>query len=326
MKSNKGFSLVELIVSFAILAIAGTAIYGLMSAGTNHFTRTGTDVGLQYEQQVVVNRLRDTIIEASNAINYDVDAEGNDSLLIYSLEDMGVTSSGAHTHTYKYRVSKIYLEGNQLKKISALYDDVDSVTSTLSGVTATDDSLLGDNVKHIDFDLSDIANGKIEFEITFEQGESEITSKQIVSLRNNVIDSTTSGEIFVSSEIFTVDFIRSILIKRNGSTVGADTLISVDGVNDVYVPFEYEITGNEYSDGSYTYTGTWSLVSAVPGITVTSDGIVKIEASVVADAHLLPGTPQNLATLTLTSVDNPSKRWKIPDSSFYYRRSSYENR
>ena len=42
--------------------------------------------------------------------------------------------------------------------------------------------------------------------------------------------------------------------------------------------FEYEITGNEYSDGSYTYTGTWSLVSAVPGITVTSDGIVKVEA------------------------------------------------
>ena len=73
MKSNKGFSLVELIVSFAILAIAGTAIYGLMSAGTNHFTRTGTDVGLQYEQQVVVNRLRDTLIEASSALNYNND-------------------------------------------------------------------------------------------------------------------------------------------------------------------------------------------------------------------------------------------------------------
>ena len=308
MKSNKGFSLVELIVSFAILAIAGTAIYGLMSAGTNHFTRTGTDVGLQYEQQVVVNRLRDTLIEASNAINYNNDPVNDiNELLVYSLEDMGVTSSGAHTHVYKYRVSKIFLEGNQLKKISALYDDVASVT-TLSGVTATDDSLLGENIKDISFDLTEINDGKIAFEITFEQGEKEITSRQIVSLRNNVIDSTNSGEIFVSSTIMTESFINSVQILRNGSDAGAETIISVDGVNDIYIPFTYLITGNEYSESSYTYTGTWSLVSSVPGITVESDGRVKVEASVVADAGLVAGaSPQNLATLTLTSVDDPSK-------------------
>ena len=303
MKSNKGFSLVELIVAFAILAIAGTAIYGLMSAGTNHFTRTGTDVGLQYEQQVVVNRLRDTLVEASNAINYDVDGEGNSSLLVYSLEDMGTTGSGAHTHNYKYRVTKIFLEGDQLKKISALYDDVADVT-TLSGVAATDNSLLGENVKHIDFDLSEIEKGKIAFEITFESKDKEITSKQIVSLRNNVIDSTDSGAIFVSSIVTNESFIEEMHILRNGVVLGAETTISIDGINDTYVPFTYLIKGNAYSDESYVYTGSWSLVSTVPGITVDSDGMVKIDASVVADAHLVPGTPQNLATLTLTSVED----------------------
>ena len=71
MRNNKGFSLVELIVAFAITAIAGLAVFGLMSAGTNHFTRTGNDVGLQYEQQVVVNRLRDVLLESSDALRYD---------------------------------------------------------------------------------------------------------------------------------------------------------------------------------------------------------------------------------------------------------------
>ena len=81
MKNNKGFSLVELIVSFAILAIAGLAIYGMMSTSTNHFKKTGGDVGLQYEQQVVVNKLRDTLLESSNALSYD----DSTKILLYTI-------------------------------------------------------------------------------------------------------------------------------------------------------------------------------------------------------------------------------------------------
>lgn len=298
MKSNKGFSLVELIVAFAILAIAGTAVYGLMSAGTINFKRTGADVGLQYEQQVVVNRLRDTLIEASKAVNYGVDGEGNQTLLVYSLEDMGVTSSGAHTHEYKYRVSKIFLDGDKLRKISVLYDTVDEVT-TLSGVAAGDDSLLGENVTHLNFDLSDIANGRIGFEITFEQDGREVTTSQIVSLRNNIIDSTSSGEIFVSSSVMTESFIDSVMILRNGVDAEAETTIYLDGTNDITVPFTYKIKANEYSEGTYHYTGIWSLVSSVAGISVNANGEVRVSHDVA--------TGNNLATLRITSVDDPSR-------------------
>ncbi len=298
MKSNKGFSLVELIVAFAILAIAGTAIYGLMSAGTINFKRTGADVGLQYEQQVVVNRLRDTLIEASKAVNYGVDGEGNQTLLVYSLEDMGVTSSGAHTHVYKYRVSKIFLDGDKLRKISVLYDTVDEVT-TLSGVAASEDSLLGENVTHLNFDLSDIANGRIGFEITFEQDGREVTTSQIVSLRNSIIDSTTSGEIFVSSSVMTESFIDSVSILRDGEDAGAETTIYLTGSGAVSVPFTYKIKANEYSEGTYNYSGKWSLVTSTNGIHLSGDGVVVVDSNVATGA--------NLATLRVTSIDDPSR-------------------
>ena len=118
MKDNKGFSLVEMIVSFAILAIAGLAVYGLMSTGTMHFKRTGSDVGLQYEQQVVVNKLRDVLLESSNALSYD---DATKTLYVYNQEDMGPTAPGATTHTYKYKVTKIFLSGTELRQVSKIF-------------------------------------------------------------------------------------------------------------------------------------------------------------------------------------------------------------
>ncbi len=311
-KNNKGFSLVELIVAFAIIAIAGTAVYGLMSAGTNHFTRTGNDVGLQYEQQVVVNRLRDVLLESSDALSYDDSAK---ELVVYSQEDMGPTAPGALTHEYKYRVTKIYLEDTLLKYVSVIYDDIADVTAV--GLAADDTNpnmgLFGEEVKDVSFDLSKLDEGKIGFTLTFESDGKEIISDQIVSLRNRVLNSDDPDEIFVSNTDFVNSFIQYIRILRNDVYLspGELTIIVKNGSETVSVPFKYEITASTYSE--YPYVGRWSLLDSVSGMSVdSSTGIVTVDSTV-------PDGTTNI--LKIESIDDPSKYQtctiKVSDTGSY---------
>ncbi len=308
MKNNKGFSLVELIVSFAILAIAGVAVYGLMSTSTSHFTRTGSDVGLQYEQQVVVNRLRDVLMGASDALSYD---DATKTLVIYSQEDLGPLPGGGVGHTYKYNVTKIYLNGEQLKQVSKLFDTIADVDATT--LVDADASLLGESVKDVSFDLSDIAGGKIGFTIWFEDDGRELSSKQVVSLRNKVLNSDNPTEIFTTSSGFMDSFIRYITIYRNevALTPSDTSEIALTGANTVRVKFDYRVTANEYSDR--TYNCVWSLVNDIDGWSVDSNGFVEVDKTKVSAG--------DVNVLKVTSVDDITKyqtvNLRIVDDGYY---------
>lgn len=114
-KNNKGFSLVELIVTFAIVAIIGVAVYGFMSVSNRQFMNTTSDVGLQYDQQIVVNQIRDYILESSNSIYYD---DVDQSLYVFKQTDESIAGVapdpgvpgdlGTPGVNYSYLVSKIH--------------------------------------------------------------------------------------------------------------------------------------------------------------------------------------------------------------------------
>lgn len=309
MKNNKGFSLVELIVAFAILAIAGTAVYGLMTTSTNHFTKTGNDVGLQYEQQVVVNRLRDVLMGASDAISYD---DSSKTLVIYNQEDMGPIPGGVG-HEYKYNVTKIYKNtgSTELKQVSKIFDTIADVDA--SSLSDDDSSLLGENVKDISFDLSDIDGGKIGFTIWFEDDGRELSSKQVVSLRNKVLNSDDPSEIYTTSSGVMNSFIRFITIYRNGVALTPSDYseIALTGLSSVSVKYDYVVTANEYS--GRTYNCVWSFVNDIDGWDVDSNGMVRIDGTKVSSGD------ENV--LKVTSVDDITKyqtvNIRIVDDGYY---------
>ncbi len=86
MKSNKGVSLVELIIAIAVLAMLMTAVGGLMSSNTIIFKKVKSDVEVSNTAQEVYNHIKDSILQA----NY-VEVEGYtaDKKLVFAPTDVG---------------------------------------------------------------------------------------------------------------------------------------------------------------------------------------------------------------------------------------------
>lgn len=301
MKNNKGFSLVEAIVAFAIASIAALSVFGFMVFGNSSFKSTSTDVGLQYEQQIVVNQVRDLILESTNALsNGAVSGEGavipdKSQLIIYNTTK---TSSG----TAAYEATRITFESEDsaesgtIYKNSLVFDDISSVD-----VNSFDDDLnriLGENVSDIEFDLSEVDDGKVSFTIEFTNNGKSIKSKQIVSLRNNVVNSDDVNDIFVSETKYLNSFIDYVEILKNGVLIKNDSIAKA-GDNDIYVDYTAKAVGKKYSE--FDYSVDWSIIKSEAdkdlNISVSA-GRVKIASDVPA------GT---VFELRATSVDDRSK-------------------
>ena len=68
--NNKGFSLIELIITVAILTIITSAILGFIVTGTKSYGNVNEEVELQQEAQLSFNQLSDLIIDSTNGIKY----------------------------------------------------------------------------------------------------------------------------------------------------------------------------------------------------------------------------------------------------------------
>ena len=194
-KNNKGFSLVELIIAFAIAAIAGMAVVSMMSMSNNSFRRSSRDVGLQYEQQIVVNQIRDFILESTDAISYD---ETKKALYVFSQGIITETESGTGNVVQKdsYEITELSFvkeeapAGGEEPETGEIRYRTVGVTSIDGGyetqLDAEDKILLGEKVKDISYDLTQVEKGKVSFTITFLDEDKEFTSTQTVSLRNKI--------------------------------------------------------------------------------------------------------------------------------------------
>ena len=83
-EQNDGFSLVELIVSMAILMIAGAALIGFLSYCMGQYKRTNEEVDLQYASQVFDNRFKNHLMQAQSVCLTD------DGQILYLQVDDGL--------------------------------------------------------------------------------------------------------------------------------------------------------------------------------------------------------------------------------------------
>ncbi|MCR4936672.1 MAG: prepilin-type N-terminal cleavage/methylation domain-containing protein [Lachnospiraceae bacterium] len=71
MKKNKGYTLVELLVSMVVLMMVLTEVYVVMSNGSNVYNKGSYDVSLQTKAQQALMHLEDILIDANESVSYD---------------------------------------------------------------------------------------------------------------------------------------------------------------------------------------------------------------------------------------------------------------
>lgn len=71
MKNNKGYTLVELLVSMVVLMMVLTEVYIVMNNGSNVYNKGSYDVSLQTKAQQALMHLENIIIDANESISYN---------------------------------------------------------------------------------------------------------------------------------------------------------------------------------------------------------------------------------------------------------------
>lgn len=89
-KNNKGFTLVELMISITIFAIVVAAAVGFMVAGSRSYSSMTNRVNLDFESQLAMNQVSDYIIDCNACLYYK-----NDTLYV-----INKNSDGTYTANY----------------------------------------------------------------------------------------------------------------------------------------------------------------------------------------------------------------------------------
>ena len=252
----------ELIVALAIFAIAGIAIYGFVSFSTRTFTESNKNVKLQYEQQIVVNRVHDIILETSRGISFD---KTTHKLLVFSDNpsyDPSITDV-SNPASVKSIITQIRWDETTN---TLMIGEFKSNASKLSDITISAENELGNNVTNFEVDLSKLDSGRVTMSITFKTGEKEVTVNPVISLRNmitKVDDETDLDDVYSDIVIPIYSHIAKVEISRDGKIFAQNKVDTIEMAGDsttaVYTAI---VTAKKDYDSSINKECTWTLDTA----------------------------------------------------------------
>ena len=68
VRNQKGFSLVELVITMALLAMVSLAVSGFLSTGSRSYVNTNREIQVQKEAQLSINQMTDIIIDVEKGV------------------------------------------------------------------------------------------------------------------------------------------------------------------------------------------------------------------------------------------------------------------
>ena len=89
---NKGFTLIELIVTIAIIAIFSGVVLTFISTGSNTYRSTSSSAKVQMETQETFDQIEDLIIDVNRSLYY---ANGSGAAVIGAEIKNDIKQSGA---------------------------------------------------------------------------------------------------------------------------------------------------------------------------------------------------------------------------------------
>ena len=208
---NRGFTLVELIVSIAIFAIVAAAIIAFFRVAMSQYRTNTNEVNIQTESQMTWKRLESNVLIATNGIwtpsssridlyNYNSDAEHKKTVTsIYYSED-------SNNHTVYYQ--EYYIdENNEMVPMGNQEKFASLVTAFEVKLYDKDGNVIDSNGNLIDKDGNIIGGAtgkgarpyKVSAHIEYDANGRTYTSDNTVAIRNTIIASDNPVEIYASA-------------------------------------------------------------------------------------------------------------------------------
>jgi prepilin-type N-terminal cleavage/methylation domain-containing protein len=164
-KNNRGFTLVELIVSTAILGIIAVAAGAFMVAGTRTYSSLNYTVRLQYEAQLAMAQLQEYTIDCTDGIAWD--AAG---------QTLYIANNDGFVHVFDYDPAAQTISYGS--------------GSIAENLTFPVSALAAEHVKSMNVDLA-VKQANITLEMA--RGNKTYTATQIIALRNQPVQEETEG-------------------------------------------------------------------------------------------------------------------------------------
>lgn len=187
-KNNCGYTLIELLITMAVMSIAATAIFQLVVVASRHYQDETQEVQVQQEAQLSVNQLQDILIDATEGIAYSINGTN-------VLSDAGAPATIDAKAITIYNESTYYvIEWDPMSRELAYseYSIADDGTET----AVITDALMAEYVEDFVVDLSDTTkNNCVRLDILFNNTK-EYRVTQNVTIRNKVMVNATKAEIY----------------------------------------------------------------------------------------------------------------------------------
>lgn len=258
-KNQKGFTLVELIIAIAILAIVTLAVCGFIVVGSRSYTSANTDIMLQQEAQLALNQISDVIIDTTDSISYgngtelvlkdsEFSSEPDEKILVV----VNKKGSNNDNDSYRFEWSK--------DSETIYFNTSDTVIDDTNPEPVFDDAnraILAQHVKELHIDISQFEENRVVMiSMTFRNGNKEYTTSNNVTVRNRIALNKIDIEPMKKANEFTITTVRDIVLEP-GDSFDLDDKTQVDtNSDDQAVKWELVDTGTTTSslspDGQLT--------------------------------------------------------------------------
>lgn len=274
MNNNKGFTLLEMIISVAILSIVIVTATSFMVTGTKLFSASNNEVELQQEVQVALNNVENRIIDAKLGIRCDDD--GNQVILTVFNDKTSTTPK--EYIVWNKSDKKIYYDSSAANVTLTTFSTSEVLASNVTnfevvlkegdmGATATPDPAVtttpGPSVTAQASQSNSLKNPKVEIAIKVQEKDRTHTSQKVVTFRNNIAMGTTESEVYTATR-------NGLDSKAEGVKITPQDVYVVPGES---YQFNARVTGVGYPSQMVT----WSVNA--PGVTIDTSGKVTVDAT-----------------------------------------------
>ena len=143
--NNKGFSLVELLVSFAILGVISAIIGIMMTSGSNMFAKNRARLNLQYKSQIVASQLHSYLQNCNGGVAVNTNGDlyiaqktSDESGSIYVIS-LGEDADADKLFLRQFNISKENLVGEDFKIVANYEKAADGAASeAVENITESD--------------------------------------------------------------------------------------------------------------------------------------------------------------------------------------------